>query len=93
MNFCLLKGCTSNQFTCANGQCVPSASRCNNVRECSDGSDELNCGMACYFSISVFQPNLCFSYNMLLNGMIESWVNNTMIYFIYSQAREFCTNH
>ena len=38
------KGCSTNQFTCANGQCVPVASRCNGVRECSDGSDEANCG-------------------------------------------------
>lgn len=42
--YLLIKGCTSNQFTCANGQCVPSSSRCNNVRECADGSDEFNCG-------------------------------------------------
>ena len=40
----LFEGCTSNQFTCSNGQCVPSSSRCNNVRECTDGSDESNCG-------------------------------------------------
>ena len=38
-------GCTSVQFTCANGQCVPVSARCNNVRECTDGSDEQNCGM------------------------------------------------
>ena len=43
-NFHISKGCTSTQFNCANGQCVPVASRCNNIRECSDGSDELNCG-------------------------------------------------
>ena len=32
------------QFTCGNGQCVPLSARCNNVNECSDGSDEQNCG-------------------------------------------------
>ena len=39
-----LLGCTVAQFTCANGQCVPISARCNNVNECSDGSDEQNCG-------------------------------------------------
>ena len=36
-------GCTSSQFQCTNGQCISSASRCNGVRTCSDGSDEMNC--------------------------------------------------
>ena len=36
--------CTSNEFTCANHQCVPISSRCNGREECSDGSDESNCG-------------------------------------------------
>ena len=38
------EGCTADQFMCANGQCVPVTARCNSRRECSDGSDELNCG-------------------------------------------------
>ena len=37
-------GCTSDQFTCANGQCVPMAARCDGNIDCTDGSDESNCG-------------------------------------------------
>ena len=40
----LLLGCSSTQFTCSNRQCVPISARCNNVVECTDGSDERNCG-------------------------------------------------
>lgn len=36
-------GCTSAQFTCANGRCVPISARCNGVNECGDNSDEQNC--------------------------------------------------
>ena len=38
-------GCTStfSRFRCSNGQCISSSSRCNGVRTCSDGSDEMNC--------------------------------------------------
>ena len=38
------KGCANNQLTCTNGQCVPKEARCNNIRECRDGSDEFSCG-------------------------------------------------
>ena len=40
----LTKGCAETQFTCTNGQCVPKEARCNNIRECRDGSDEFSCG-------------------------------------------------
>ena len=40
----LTKGCAETQFTCTNGQCVPNEARCNNIRECRDGSDEFSCG-------------------------------------------------
>ena len=39
-----IEGCSTSQFTCNNGQCVPLSSRCNNDGECNDGSDELDCG-------------------------------------------------
>ena len=44
--FCSFEGCSANQFTCNNGQCVTSTARCNGLNECTDGSDELNCGNA-----------------------------------------------
>ena len=36
--------CSSNQFTCTDGECVAGNARCNDIRECKDGSDETNCG-------------------------------------------------
>ena len=42
--YIFIEGCSTSQFTCNNGQCVPLSSRCNNDGECNDGSDELDCG-------------------------------------------------
>ena len=33
------------EFTCNSGQCVPLQSRCNNINNCEDGSDESHCGL------------------------------------------------
>ena len=39
-----LSGCRSNdQFTCSNGQCVTMEERCNQVPNCKDQSDEVDC--------------------------------------------------
>ena len=38
------QSCESSQFQCvATGDCVSLEHRCNNVSDCSDGSDELDC--------------------------------------------------
>lgn len=38
------EACTyPDQFKCTNGECVQKSLRCNFQKECSDGSDELNC--------------------------------------------------
>ena len=37
--------CDFNEFQCASGQaCVASTGRCDCIDDCSDGSDEVNCG-------------------------------------------------
>ena len=57
------EGCTADQFMCANGQCVPVTARCNSRRECSDGSDELNCGKIWYLFYSQYEYTCC---NMII---------------------------
>lgn len=44
--------CTTNQFVCKNGNCVPTSSRCNENNDCGDGSDEESCGKHFIKSIS-----------------------------------------
>ena len=46
-NFTHSAACTSSQWRCSNGQCISSYQRCDGDQECSDGSDELNCGKYC----------------------------------------------
>ena len=36
--------CFSSEFTCDNGKCINKEYQCDNVDDCSDGSDEDNCG-------------------------------------------------
>ncbi len=38
------KSCDIFEATCRNGQCVEKSVLCNGIADCSDGSDELNCG-------------------------------------------------
>ena len=38
-----LTGCNKTQFTCDNGECVKMEERCNQIPDCVDTSDELNC--------------------------------------------------
>ncbi|KAL6459412.1 hypothetical protein MHYP_G00328840 [Metynnis hypsauchen] len=37
------KSCSSSEFSCSNGQCVPHSWRCDHSRDCADGSDEDDC--------------------------------------------------
>ena len=37
------QACASFQYRCKNGQCVVGNVRCNNITQCEDASDEMNC--------------------------------------------------
>ena len=43
-NLYILTGCGINEFTCANGNCIDAMFECDGGSDCSDGSDESNCG-------------------------------------------------
>ena len=38
-----LTGCNKTQFTCNDGSCIKMEERCNQVPNCEDKSDEINC--------------------------------------------------
>ncbi|KYM75828.1 hypothetical protein ALC53_13893 [Atta colombica] len=37
-------GCGDTEFRCTDGSCINYVLQCNGVNECSDGSDERDCG-------------------------------------------------
>ena len=43
-------GCSANEFTCGNGQCLDTSRRCDDRLDCSDGSDEEGC---CEYEITI----------------------------------------
>lgn len=40
-----LSACATDEFTCADGSCVPGSVRCNLLEDCLDSSDEENCNL------------------------------------------------
>ena len=38
-----LSGCNPGEFTCDDGQCVTMEERCNQIPNCRDESDEVDC--------------------------------------------------
>lgn len=55
--------CTSGQFSCSNGACIPGEYQCDRLADCSDGSDERNCRKS---SPRWFPPLFFFFYLRLL---------------------------
>ena len=45
-NLLIAGSCSSSEFACSNGNCVPFYYDCNSVTDCSDGSDEVGCELA-----------------------------------------------
>ena len=43
----LAYGCSNQQFQCQDGSCIPLAFHCNNITDCTDGSDEADCSWTC----------------------------------------------
>lgn len=43
LKYCVVACDERHQFSCKDGECLPSEQRCNHVRDCTDGSDEVDC--------------------------------------------------
>ena len=44
--FLVFRKCNlENEFRCGYGRCYPDDVRCNGVKDCTDGTDELDCRM------------------------------------------------
>ena len=39
--------CSSEQFQCSDGGCIPLAFQCSNIADCMDGLDEVDCSWTC----------------------------------------------
>ena len=53
--------CQNGAFWCSSDQlCISSSKRCNGVRSCSDGSDEMNCSK--FWQLPTDVPNNCWVY-------------------------------
>jgi len=56
--------CPTTNFSCWNGDCLKGSTQCNQIQDCSDNSDEIEC---CKI-LSHSKPHVClFKYNLIYN--------------------------
>ncbi|XP_045482622.1 uncharacterized protein LOC123686492 isoform X2 [Harmonia axyridis] len=61
-----MQNCTEEHIICGDGKCLMKSSRCNYLKECSDGLDEENCTCADYLRTLYFNKKIC-------DGIIDCW--------------------
>lgn len=67
---CRTNACPQNSFHCANGNCIHQNSKCDNIDDCGDNSDEIDCPANCNFHMQsggdvIESANYPHKYNML----------------------------
>lgn len=55
-----------DQFRCASGECVSLLARCNQMSDCRDGSDELNCTCSDFLRAQFLSRKIC-------DGIVDCW--------------------
>ncbi|KAG8261529.1 Enteropeptidase [Homalodisca vitripennis] len=56
----------SLRMRCGSGECINSLSRCNNLVDCTDGSDEKNCSCAEFLRAQYLTRKIC-------DGVVDCW--------------------
>lgn len=101
-SFSVFAACTASQFKCGNGQCIDGNDRCNNVEDCLDRSDELNCReyirRIFFSSVSSCMENYfprCFLRSVGCLGINIKYFVTAALYSMYSMActRGFHSNY
>lgn len=58
--------CEQYSFKCGDGKCLPESTKCNQLIDCTDGSDEENCNCADYLRSQLLINKIC-------DGVVDCW--------------------
>lgn len=58
--------CDQSSFKCGDDKCLPESTKCNQLIDCVDGSDEDNCNCADYLKSQLLVSKIC-------DGVVDCW--------------------
>ncbi|CAH1103275.1 unnamed protein product [Psylliodes chrysocephalus] len=61
-----ISDCTNTSVICGDGSCLPETTKCNQLIDCSDGTDEENCNCADYLKSQYLLGKIC-------DGVVDCW--------------------